>query len=52
MKHIIAMDSTVNNLIEIDNAGNIVVAEWPDLDTSEPWRDPFRRTQALLYSSR
>jgi len=43
MKHVIAMDSTINKLIEIDLAGNIEVAEWPDLDALEPWRDPFER---------
>ncbi len=43
MRHLVTMDSAVNKLIEIDRSGTMRVANWPDLEASEPWRDPFGR---------
>ena len=42
MTYVKTMESTVNTLVEIDASGKISVAEWPNLTTAEPWRDPFK----------
>ena len=42
MKFIMSMESTVNKLIEIDAAGQIRVADWPNHELATPWADPFK----------
>jgi predicted nuclease of predicted toxin-antitoxin system len=42
MKHIVALESTVNKLVEIDADGVVRVAEWPDHSLDQPFGDPFK----------
>lgn len=42
VEHALAMDTTINKLIEIAVDGNIRVSDWPDHRLPDPWSDPFR----------
>jgi predicted nuclease of predicted toxin-antitoxin system len=41
MQRIVSMESLVNKLIEIDSVGVIRIADWPALEATDPWQDPF-----------
>ena len=43
MAYVEAMGDTVNKLVEIDLAGNIREAEWPNFEMADPWQDPFKK---------
>ena len=43
MNHVESMDNTINKLVEIQANGNIRVADWPNFESDDPWRDPFKR---------